>query len=142
VGWVLTIGLFFENKKNLLDSYLKLFHAKYLSLSSYGFLSFYQGVWVMLHFFIILSKDHTFSTIILFTTAGVKFYVAAVKSWPVLQFSVVIFFLVFKDHWFQHKCWKLRTAQACTKECGCEGCCTLSLSLMHRLIQPESAIFK
>jgi hypothetical protein len=48
-----------------------------------------------------------------FTTAGVKCCVAAVKCWPVLHFSVGIFFwsFVIIDA-STIKCWELSTAQA------------------------------
>jgi hypothetical protein len=81
-----------------------------------------------------LPRDHSVSRFLNFTTAGVKCCVAAVKSCPVLHFSVVIFFWSFGIiNSSTIKCLELSTAQASAR--GREGCCTYSLSLMYRLKQ-------
>jgi hypothetical protein len=87
---------------------------------------------------LMLPRDHFVSRILYFTTAGVKCRVAAVKSCPVLHFSVVIFWSFGIIDANTIKCWELSTAQAGAR--GREGCCTYSLSLMNRLNQTESAI--
>jgi hypothetical protein len=90
-------------------------------------------VWLM------LPRDHFVSRFLCFTTAGVKCCVAAVKSCPVLHFSVVIFFWSFGIiDASTIECWELSTAQAGAR--GREGCCTYSASLMYRLNQTDSAI--
>jgi hypothetical protein len=81
---------------------------------------------------LMLPRDHFVSRFLYFTTAGVKCWVAAVKSCPVLHFSVVIFFWSFGIIGASIiKCWELSTAQAGAR--AREGCCTFSLSLMHRV---------
>jgi hypothetical protein len=88
---------------------------------------------------LMLLRDHFVSRFLYFTTAGVKCRVAAVKSCPVLHFSVVIFFWSFGIIDASGiKCWELSTVQAGAR--GREGCCTCSFSLMYRLNKTESAI--
>jgi hypothetical protein len=83
--------------------------------------------------------DHFVFRFLYFTTAGVKCCVAAVKSCPVLHFSIVIFFwsLGIIDANIFH-CWELSTAQAGARER--KGCCTYSSIVMYILNQTESAI--
>jgi hypothetical protein len=62
-------------------------------------------------------------------------------AFSVFHFSVVIFFWSFGIiDASTFKCWALSTAQAGARGLG--RCCTYSLSLMYRLNQTESAIFK
>jgi hypothetical protein len=61
-------------------------------------------------------RDHFVSRFLYFTTAGVKYCVAAVKSCTVLHFSVVIFFWSFGIiDASTIKCWELSTAQVGAK---------------------------
>jgi hypothetical protein len=63
-----------------------------------------------------LLRDHFVSRILYFTTTGVKCCVAAVKSFPVLHFSVVIFFWSFGIiDASTIECLELSTAQAGAK---------------------------
>jgi hypothetical protein len=84
-------------------------------------------------------RDHFVSRFLYFTTSDVKCCVAAVKSCPVLHFSVGIFFWSFGIiDASTTRYWELSTAQAGAR--GREGCFTYSYSLMYRLNQTESAI--
>jgi hypothetical protein len=62
---------------------------------------------------LMLPRDHFASRFLYFTTAGIKCCVAAVKSCPVLHFSIIEFFWSFGiiDASII-KCWELSTAQA------------------------------
>jgi hypothetical protein len=82
--------------------------------------------------FLMLLRDHFGSRYLHITTARVKCCVAAVKSYPVLHFSVVNFFLSFgiiESSTIQ--CWELSKAQPVLGRH--EGCCNFSLSFINRV---------
>jgi hypothetical protein len=88
---------------------------------------------------VMLPMDHFVSRFLYFTTTGVKCRVAAVKSCPVLHFSVIFIWSFGIIDTSTITCWALSTAQASTR--GREEYCTYSFSLMYRLSLNEPAIF-
>jgi hypothetical protein len=88
------------------------------------------------NYWLMLPRDHFVSRFLYFTTADVQCCVAAVKSCPVLHFSVLKLFWSFGIiDASTIKCWELSNAHAGARGRG--GRCLYSFSLMYRLNQTE-----